>query len=62
MRIKIEFEIDLPNNINATDEEIEEFLRFELNDNGVINGSNPFINHSIEPIFGTFEWELITSK
>ena len=56
MRIKIEFEVDLPDDIEHTDEELEEFIRFELGDNGRMNGSNPFNGMEVEPVFGTFYW------
>jgi hypothetical protein len=60
MKIKIEFEIELPD-IEHTEDELEEFLRFEYRDNGRLNGMNPFnnIKCNMDPIFGSFEWEYI---
>jgi len=56
MRIKIEFEIELPDG-NYTDEEINEFVRFEYADNGCMSSENPIDCFDIEPIFGTFNWK-----
>lgn len=56
MRIKIEFEVEIPDNIEHTDNELEEFLRFEFRDNGSMSGDNPFKKLYIEPVFGTFYW------
>lgn len=56
MKVKIEFIAELPD-IDCTDEELEEFLRFELGDNGRMNTNNPFNGNIVKPIFGTFEWE-----
>jgi len=60
MKIRIEFEIELPD-IEHTDDELEDFLRFELRDNGHLDGSNPFMaaKADVEPIFGTFEHEVL---
>lgn len=56
MKIKIEYEVELPD-ISHTDDELEAFIRFETGDNGVVFGSNPFYKESLEPIFGTLSWE-----
>ena len=55
MKVKIEFEIDIKD-IDHTEEELEDFLRFEFRDNGVLSGKNPFKGESVDPIFGTFYW------
>jgi len=58
MRIAVKFDIELPRiERPATDAEIEEWLRFELHDNGSMRMANPFADRAVEPIFGTFEWE-----
>jgi hypothetical protein len=57
MRVKIEFEVELPN-IPHTEDELEDFLRYEFRDNGSLEGNNPFNKAQIggvDPIFGTFE-------
>ena len=57
MKVKIEFEVNLPDNIELTDDEIEEFLRYHFRDNGIMSGRNPLVNEvEPEPIFGTFYW------
>jgi hypothetical protein len=56
MKVKVQYEIELPID-NATDEEIEEWLRFELHDNGEMSCKNPFDEFEPEPIFGTFDWQ-----
>ena len=56
MKVKIEFEIELPD-IEHTEDQLEEFLRFEFGDNGVKDSRNVFNEaEGVEPIFGTFEW------
>jgi hypothetical protein len=55
MTIKVEFEIELPN-VRHSEEDLEEFLRFEYNDSSHMKSTNPFIKKGCEPVFGTFEW------
>lgn len=43
-RIKVEFELDLP--VEASREEIEEWLKFELT-GGAITGSNPLYEYCV---------------
>lgn len=61
MKIKVEFEIELPvvDGVQPTDDEIEEWLRYELNDNGGMELANPLSGEQVEPIFGTFQWEPV---
>jgi hypothetical protein len=56
MKIKVEFEVKIPVE-DVTDEQIEEWLRFELHDNGMMKGGNPLERFDVEPIFGTFNWK-----
>ncbi|ADX66988.1 Uncharacterised protein [Weeksella virosa] len=59
MKIKIEFEVELPN-VRHSQKQLEEYIRFHFRDNGSLSGSNPFEKENKrepEPIFGTFEWE-----
>jgi hypothetical protein len=58
MKIKIEYEVELPD-IRHSENELEDFIRFETGDNGRIKSSNPFLGESLEPIFGTLFWEQI---
>lgn len=57
MRIKIEFEVEIDEVDNYTDEQLEEYLRYNFRDNGIISIKNPFYEQGEpEPVFGTFEW------
>jgi hypothetical protein len=56
MKVKVEFEVNIPVE-GATEEQIEEWLRFSFGDNGVMENKNPLSNFEPEPIFGTFNWE-----
>jgi hypothetical protein len=58
-RIRVTFEFHLPRTDGAppTEAEITEWLRFELKDNGCMAGANPLGRSTVEPIFGTFQWE-----
>ncbi len=58
MIVKVEFEIDL-GRIKHKEEELEEWLRFELGDNNERESDNPFNNISADPITGTFEWKYV---
>ena len=61
MKIKIEFEIELEDVEEYTEDQLEEFLRYNFRDNGCMSSENPFYGQiSVEPIFGTFEWEELT--
>lgn len=56
MKVRVEFEVELPD-VKHTEKQLEEFLRFEHGDNGVMSGNNPFKGETAAPIFGTYEWE-----
>ena len=57
MRVKIEFEIEIPD-IPHTDDELEAYIRFHFRDNGELSLINPFNDlEEPEPIFGTFKWD-----
>ena len=62
MKVKLEYIVELPDieygSISELYEHLEEFLRFETGDNGQMKSNNPFARESIEPIFGTFEWQI----
>lgn len=64
MRVQITFDVELPK-IGATETEIEEYLRFACNDNGVLSGVNPFAeteSDELEPIFGSFKWQIVGNR
>lgn len=46
MRVKVELEIEVTG--DATIEEVEEFLQFELHYNGQCSGNNPFFDDDSE--------------
>lgn len=56
MRIKIEFEIELPD-IESTEYELDAYLRYSYGDNCSVAIANPF-NVLGEPVirYGTFTW------
>ena len=61
MKIKIEFEIELEDVEEYTEDQLEEFLRYTFRDNGCMSCESPFYGQeSVETIFGTFEWEELT--
>jgi hypothetical protein len=63
MKVQVTFEVELPK-VEHTEDQLEEFIRFEYGDNGVLSGDNPFNKRGIrvKPTFGTFDWEYIDVK
>jgi hypothetical protein len=58
MKVKVEFEVEVP--CGVTDGNfIEEWLRYELGDNGSMDGDNPLCGEPVEPIWGSFDWEVV---
>lgn len=57
MRIKIEFEVEIPD-IPHTESELEEYLRFTYGAIASMRLGNPFNDYDAETIFGTFNWEI----
>ncbi len=57
MRVRVTFDVEVPAEANATDEQIEEWLRFNLNDNGCMSNDNPLATKGVAPVFPSFEWE-----
>jgi hypothetical protein len=60
MKVKVEFEIEF-DEIEHTEEQLEEYLRFMFGDNGVMSGNNPFNvkGQNVDPIFGSFSWDYV---
>lgn len=58
MRVKVEFEVEIPEigGVIPNDDQIEEWLRYELGDNGCMELKNPLAQTEVEPVFGTFTW------
>jgi hypothetical protein len=55
MRIKVEFELEIPDNIS--DDDITEWLEFELNANGRMKTTNPLHRTLLEPNPFTVDWD-----
>jgi hypothetical protein len=55
MKIEVGFELELPDNIY--DEDITEWLEFELNYNGQMNSKNPLAKTLLKPLNYTLDWE-----
>lgn len=55
MRINVEFSVQIPVE-NVTTEQIQEWLRFELNDNGSIELINPLAHCELEALQGSIYW------
>lgn len=53
-RVKVTLEIEVPE-VGATDEQIEEWLQFELHYNGDMKMSNPLSSEGVDA--DDFEWE-----
>lgn len=60
-RIKVEFEVEIPADARINDDNLEEWLRFRLNDNGEMAGDNPLdeIIGEVEPAGMTFDWSWV---
>ena len=57
MRVKIEFEVEIPD-IHHTEDELEAYLRYHFRDNGELSLPNPFNDlEEPAPVFGTFMWD-----
>ena len=54
-KMSIEFDIEVPDEITYDD--LLEWVRFELHDNGCMAGSNPMVDKELTPIFGTLQVE-----
>jgi len=54
-RVTVEFDVELPVT-KVSGQQIDEWLRFELHDNGSISADNPLSDYEVEPIEGTFQW------
>lgn len=56
MKIHIEYDAIIPDGI-ATEDEIEEWLRFETGENGSMSTKNPLHNTPLEPIPFSVRWD-----
>lgn len=51
---EVRFSVRVPDEVQATREEVEAWLRFELHDNGELSVQNPLSEHCPLPVRGTF--------
>ena len=58
MKARIEFYVEIPD-VGATEEEAQDWLRFEFGDWGEIEGDNPLIGHHAEPYPGSFYCRIL---
>jgi hypothetical protein len=54
MRVRVEFDVEIPE-VGATDDQIIEWLRFNLHDNGSMRIDNPLGHAEPEPCRGSME-------
>lgn len=52
--VHVEFDVEIPG--EATEDEIDEWLRFMLNDRGSMSADNPLEGNEVEPINFSFMW------
>jgi hypothetical protein len=45
---KVTFDLQVPADIEYTEDELMAWLRFELHNNGYLRGENPFLHETIE--------------
>jgi len=57
MKIKVEYEIEIPD--GCSDEDIEEWVRFETGENGSMLGSNSLASTPMTPLPFSVDWEEI---
>lgn len=61
MRVKIEFEIELPD-VKHSKKQLEEYIRYHFRDYWSLSGDNPFYRFEEEhggepePVYGSFKW------
>jgi len=52
--VHVEFDVDIP--ADATEAEIDEWLRYSLNDRGGMSVDNPLEGNEVEPVPSSFMW------
>lgn len=50
MKAKVAFEVEIPADVSR--EEAEAWLRFELNETGILENRNPLLSYYVEPVDG----------
>lgn len=54
MKIRVNFDVEIPEKIDP--EDIEEWLRFQLNESGVMDGKNPLVDRELEAVGFSVDW------
>lgn len=64
MRIRVTFEVQVPNDVLFTDHQLEEWLRWSFRDSGEITQSNPLEKKDPEPspVAGTFDYTPVLNN
>jgi len=52
-RISVQFEADVPE--DATEAQIEEWVRFGLHERGDMSARNPLAEHDVDAVFGSVD-------
>ena len=52
--VTVKFELNIPD-VDATDEQIRDWVRFELGEIGGLSEDNPLCDHEVEAEFGTVD-------
>jgi hypothetical protein len=52
--VHIEFDVEIP--VDATEDEIDEWLRYMLHDRGNMSADNPLEGNEVEPVNYSFNW------
>lgn len=54
MRVSVEFDVELP--AEATDEQVDEWLRYAFGERASMSGDNPLSEYDGEAVFGTLRY------
>lgn len=54
MKYRVTFEVHVPAP-EAREQEVKDWIRFSLHENGYLAGSNPLVAHELSPVPGTVE-------
>ena len=60
MRVKIEFEVEVPDDIPFVESDLDQYLGFHFEEHGSLTKKNPFYNEGKPAqIDGTFSYEFV---
>lgn len=54
--VHVEFDVEIP--ADATEDEIDEWLRYMLHDRGSMQANNPLEGNEVEPVNFSFMWRF----